>query len=229
MRHVAVVRYDAFTDTGGQLSWSMALLDDSGSGVVLTAIQGRNDSRTYAKNVAAWGSETQLSPEEEDAISNARPAASPGGRAASEQSTSSRVTPRIRGVNILTPLAVRIGAIPWMPRLLPQITATDKFIQRVTKGRVTILDIAGLPNLMLTVKGRKSGVPRTTPLLCVPYEDGNLIAGSNFGGAKKPVWVVNVRAAAEKGEPVGVRVNGVTTRPPSARSPAPSATGSGST
>ena len=73
LRHVAVVRYDAFTDTGGQLSWSMALLDDSGSGVVVTAIQGRNESRTYAKSVASWSSETQLSPEEEDAISHARP------------------------------------------------------------------------------------------------------------------------------------------------------------
>ena len=73
MRHVAVIRYDAFTDTGGQLSWSLALLDDSGSGVVLSSIQGRNESRTYAKNVAGWASETQLSPEEEDAISNARP------------------------------------------------------------------------------------------------------------------------------------------------------------
>jgi len=73
LRHVAVIRYDAFTDTGGQLSWSMALLDDSGSGVVLSSIQGRNEARTYAKNVAAWASETQLSPEEEDAISHARP------------------------------------------------------------------------------------------------------------------------------------------------------------
>jgi hypothetical protein len=73
LRHVAVVRYDAFTDTGGQLSWSMALLDDSGSGVVVTAIQGRNESRTYAKSVASWSSETQLSPEEEDAISHAKP------------------------------------------------------------------------------------------------------------------------------------------------------------
>jgi uncharacterized protein YlxW (UPF0749 family) len=73
LRNVAVIRYDAFTDTGGQLSWSMALLDDSGSGVVVTSIQGRNESRTYAKNVAGWTSETQLSPEEEDAISNARP------------------------------------------------------------------------------------------------------------------------------------------------------------
>jgi deazaflavin-dependent oxidoreductase (nitroreductase family) len=115
-------------------------------------------------------------------------------------------------VNLLTPLAVRIGAIPWMPKLLPQITATDKFVQRVSRGRVTILDIAGLPNLMLTVNGRKSGLPRTTPLLCVPYESGQLIAGSNFGGEKKPVWVVNVRAAAEKGEPVGVRVKGAATK-----------------
>ena len=73
IRNIAVVRYDAFTDTGGQLSWSMALLDDSGSGVVLTSIQGRNDSRSYAKNVAEWSSDTQLSPEEEDAISHARP------------------------------------------------------------------------------------------------------------------------------------------------------------
>lgn len=73
MRHVSVVRYDAFTDTGGQLSWSVALLDDSGSGVVLTSIQGRNESRSYAKNVAGWSSETQLSPEEEDAIAHARP------------------------------------------------------------------------------------------------------------------------------------------------------------
>jgi hypothetical protein len=72
LRHVAVVRYDAFTDTGGQLSWSLALLDDSGSGVVLTSIQGRNEARTYAKNVTGWTSETQLSPEEEDAITHAR-------------------------------------------------------------------------------------------------------------------------------------------------------------
>src|ERR1700733_12217393 len=113
-------------------------------------------------------------------------------------------------LTFMTPVAIRIGAIPWMPKLLPQITATDKFVQKVSKGRVTILDIAGLPNLMLTVKGRKSGVPRTTPLLCVPYEAGNLIAGSNFGGEKKPVWVVNVRAAIEKGEQVGVIVDGVT-------------------
>ncbi len=111
-------------------------------------------------------------------------------------------------MNILTPLAVRIGAISWLPRLLPQITATDKFVQWASRGRVTILDIAGLPNLMLTVSGRKSGVPRSTPLLCVPHEGGQLVAGSNFGQPKPPVWVVNVRAAEERGEHVQVRAEG---------------------
>ena len=98
-------------------------------------------------------------------------------------------------MGLLTPVAVKIGAISWMPRLLPQITAIDKAIQRVTRGRLTLLDIAGLPNLMLTVVGRKSGVARTTPLLCVPHGDDILIAGSYFGGPKEPIWVKNVEAA----------------------------------
>ena len=95
----------------------------------------------------------------------------------------------------LTPLAVKIGAIPWMPNLLPQITWVDKRIQGLSGGHWSVLRIAGLPNLMLTVPGRKSGVPRTTPLLCVPYGNDHLIAGSYFGGPKTPVWVANVRAA----------------------------------
>jgi len=72
LRHLAVVRYDAFGDMGGHLSWSMALLDDSGDGVVLSSIHGRSDARTYAKNVSGWTANQQLSPEEEEAIGFAR-------------------------------------------------------------------------------------------------------------------------------------------------------------
>jgi hypothetical protein len=73
LRHLAVVRYDAFGDMGGHLSWSLALLDDAGDGVVLTSIHGRSDARTYAKSIATWTCEQQLSPEEEEAITHARP------------------------------------------------------------------------------------------------------------------------------------------------------------
>ena len=79
-------------------------------------------------------------------------------------------------MGLLTPLAVRIGSISWMPRLLPQIVVVDKSLHRLSGGRVTLLDIAGLPNLTLTVVGRKSGIPRSTPLLCVPHDGAWLIA-----------------------------------------------------
>jgi hypothetical protein len=73
LRHLAVVRYDAFGDMGGHLSWSLALLDDAGDGVVMTSIAGRSEARTYAKSVAQWSCAQQLSPEEEEAIGSARP------------------------------------------------------------------------------------------------------------------------------------------------------------
>jgi hypothetical protein len=73
LRHLAVVRYDAFNDMGGHLSWSLALLDDGGDGVVLTSIHGRSEARTYAKNISAWTSQQQLSPEEEEAVTHAKP------------------------------------------------------------------------------------------------------------------------------------------------------------
>ncbi len=115
-------------------------------------------------------------------------------------------------MGLLTPLAIRIGSLEFMPKLLPQITATDKALQKVTKGRVTVLRIAGLPNLTLTARGRKSGVPRSTPLLAVPRGQSWLIAGSNFGGAKQPVWVVNVEANPDVQITVKGRVQDMTAR-----------------
>jgi len=73
LRNIALVRYDAFTDSGGKLSWSLALIDDHGNGVVLTSIHGRTDARTYAKSIADWRCDQALSPEEQDAVDNARP------------------------------------------------------------------------------------------------------------------------------------------------------------
>ncbi|QIG45332.1 DUF4446 family protein [Nocardioides anomalus] len=77
VRHLGVVRYDAFAahgqDVGGRLSWSLALLDDAGDGVVLTAIHGRSEARSYAKSVTGWRSDQPMSPEEEEAVASAKP------------------------------------------------------------------------------------------------------------------------------------------------------------
>jgi len=72
IRHVAVVRYDAFNDMGGRMSFSAALLDDAGDGVVISSINGRTETRTYAKGVKAGSSDAELSPEEVQVIGFAR-------------------------------------------------------------------------------------------------------------------------------------------------------------
>jgi hypothetical protein len=73
LRHLGLVRYDAFNDVGGRLSWSLALVDDGGNGVVLTAIHGRSEARSYAKSLSGWTSDQPMSPEEQDAVASARP------------------------------------------------------------------------------------------------------------------------------------------------------------
>jgi hypothetical protein len=71
LRHVAVVRYDAFGDMGGRLSFSAAVYDDEGNGLVISSINGRSETRTYAKELVSLRSEQALSPEEEQAIAAA--------------------------------------------------------------------------------------------------------------------------------------------------------------
>lgn len=68
VRNVAVVRYDAFEDMAGHLSYSVALLDAAGDGLILSAINGRSDTRAYAKGVLAGAGEQTLSPEEQEAV-----------------------------------------------------------------------------------------------------------------------------------------------------------------
>lgn len=68
---VAVVRYDAFEDMGGALSFSAALLDERGDGVIMSAINGRSETRTYAKAIRGGTSEHHLSDEETQAVRQA--------------------------------------------------------------------------------------------------------------------------------------------------------------
>lgn len=69
---IGVVRYDAYADIGGAQSFSAALLDEHGDGIVLTSITGRSDGRTYLKSVASWEGSQPLSEEESTAVAAAR-------------------------------------------------------------------------------------------------------------------------------------------------------------
>ncbi|MCU0263656.1 MAG: DUF4446 family protein [Candidatus Nanopelagicales bacterium] len=68
LRHVALVRYDAFADVGGRLSYSVALLDDTSSGLVLTTLAGKADVRTYVRTISAGVTDGSLTAEEQQAI-----------------------------------------------------------------------------------------------------------------------------------------------------------------
>jgi hypothetical protein len=69
--NTAIVRYDAYEDTGGHQSASLALLDSARTGVVVTAIQGRDYARIYMKELDRGRAAVALSPEEQEAVERA--------------------------------------------------------------------------------------------------------------------------------------------------------------
>lgn len=71
VQRVGLLRFNAFDDMGGKLSFAAALLDEKGNGVVFSAISGRTETRTYAKRVVGSRSELALSDEEQQAIQQA--------------------------------------------------------------------------------------------------------------------------------------------------------------
>jgi deazaflavin-dependent oxidoreductase (nitroreductase family) len=79
-----------------------------------------------------------------------------------------------------------------MSRLLPP---SDRAVTRLTGGRVSLPRLfAGLPTLVLTSTGRRSGRPRPAHLIAVPVEDTLALLGTNFGQTKTPAWVLNLEA-----------------------------------
>jgi hypothetical protein len=72
LRHVAVVRYDAFGDIAGQHSFSAAIIDDHGDGLVISSIHARGETRSYAKGVLGGISEVTMTPQEQRALASAR-------------------------------------------------------------------------------------------------------------------------------------------------------------
>ncbi|MCT9093026.1 nitroreductase family deazaflavin-dependent oxidoreductase [Streptomyces sp. ASQP_92] len=97
-------------------------------------------------------------------------------------------------------------------RIAPHfVPAMDRAVHRLTRGRV-ILSARMLPGVVLTARGARSGLARTTPLACMPEADGDswVLIGSNFGRPGHPAWTGNLLAHPDasiswKGRDIPVR------------------------
>jgi uncharacterized protein DUF4446 len=78
---VGLVRYNPFEDTGGALSFALAILDSTGTGFVVSSLHARGGTRLYAKPIEAGRSEAALSAEEADALQRAMASPAAGGSA----------------------------------------------------------------------------------------------------------------------------------------------------
>jgi deazaflavin-dependent oxidoreductase (nitroreductase family) len=90
----------------------------------------------------------------------------------------------------------RFGGTGAGARLLARVAQrTDAPVYRFTGGRATFASLAsGLPVVMLTTTGTRSGRPRTVPVLGLPTLEGLAVIASNWGRSRPPAWERNLRA-----------------------------------
>lgn len=81
--------------------------------------------------------------------------------------------------------------------LIRTLTPVDRKLLMRSKGKYTVLGPLGLPVLLLTTTGAKSGLPRTTPLIYVKHGGGLVVVGSNFGQSHHPLWTKNLMASPD--------------------------------
>ena len=87
--------------------------------------------------------------------------------------------------------STRPGARCFAKALAPM----DRVMSRITHGRTSVPAVfAGLPVLVLTSIGHRSGRPRHSYLIAVPFEDRLALLGTNFGQPRTPAWVFNLEA-----------------------------------
>ncbi|WP_194912982.1 nitroreductase family deazaflavin-dependent oxidoreductase [Catenulispora rubra] len=111
-------------------------------------------------------------------------------------------------------LVTRLGRQKWFATTFKGVAPhVDRFLGRATGGRVFMLAGTGIPTLLLTTTGRKSGQQRTVPLLYSRHEGALLVVSSNWGQQQHPAWALNLLANPEatvavrgKSGPVHARV-----------------------
>jgi len=95
-------------------------------------------------------------------------------------------------VSALGKFTRRLGHRRWFAAIVRPLVPADRLVGRLTRGRVVALGLA--PSLVITTTGRRSGQPRSNPVLYV--RDGNafVVAGSNWGRPRHPAWTLNLLA-----------------------------------
>ena len=88
----------------------------------------------------------------------------------------------------------RLGHRPWFARLGRALTPVDRAVGIRTKGRFVALGLHDLPALLITTIGRRSGRPRTNPLLYAREGDAYMVVGTNWGQQHQPNWTLNLLA-----------------------------------
>ena len=90
----------------------------------------------------------------------------------------------------------KVSATPGFARVAPYVfPALDRAVHRLSRGKV-LLSAQLLPGVVLTSTGARSGLPRRTPLACMPEDGGRgwILVGSNFGRPGHPAWSHNLLA-----------------------------------
>lgn len=112
------------------------------------------------------------------------------------------------GVRVVQKVSSTRGFAKIAPHVVPGL---DRAVHRLTRGRV-LLSAQMLPGVVLTSTGARSGLPRRTPLACMPEDGGDswILVGSNFGRTDHPAWTHNLLAhpdavISRKGTDIPVR------------------------
>jgi deazaflavin-dependent oxidoreductase (nitroreductase family) len=101
-----------------------------------------------------------------------------------------------RQANLFQRLMRLSGAVPPISWLYARtLHHADRLVYRLTRGRATFVSlVTGLPIVMLTTTGAKSGQRRTLPLVALPEGNRMIIIASNYGQYRNPSWYYNLRA-----------------------------------
>lgn len=98
------------------------------------------------------------------------------------------------GMSVLSTLARRYGNKKWFAAVGRAYVPIDRLLGRLTRGRFVALGMKDVPSLLITTTGRRSGEPRTNPLLYAPDGDAFIVIGSNWGQQHHPAWSGNLLA-----------------------------------